>query len=107
MLRFLQPIASLFIGLALSVYGLSQSLLHAPSTQAFQAALGAMPDAVAVLVFCLGIAAIGVGGVLLISGVRGVRDRAREIKRTYGSPRRRLPPDDYTEDWDQSHPAYR
>lgn len=109
MLHFLQPAATLFIGLALSLYGLIQSLLHPPSTAAFQAAAHAMPDAFAVLVFAFGIAAILVGVVLLISGVKGVRKRARDINRVYG-PRnptqRRSRRDEYDEDWDDQ-PAYR
>lgn len=109
MLHFLQPAASLFIGLALSVYGLFQSLLHAPSAHAFQAAARALPDAVAVLVFGLGIAAIVVGLVLLVSGIRGVRNRTREINRAYGPrhhPNRRAVRDAYDNDWDPGHPAY-
>ena len=107
MLHFLQPAATLFIGLALSVYGLFQSLLHAPSAHAFQAAAQAMPDAVAVLVFALGIAAIVVGIVLLVSGIRGVRNRTRQINRAYGSSHRQTRRDDYEDDWDHGHPAYR
>ena len=116
MLHFLQPAATLFIGLALAIYGLIQSLLHAPSANAFQAAIEAMPDAFAVLIFAFGILAIVAGIVLLISGIRGVRSRARDINRAYGRslPRnarngqRRDPRDQYAydEDWD-GHPAYR
>lgn len=113
MLHFLQPAATLFIGLALSVYGLIHSLRHAPRATAFQAAIQAMPDAIAVLVFAFGIAAIIVGIVLLVSGIKGVRSRARDINRAYGRPlprngRRRDTRDQYTydEDWDD-HPAYR
>ena len=107
MLHFLQPAATLFIGLALSVYGLFQSLLHAPSANAFQAAAQAMPDAVAVLVFAFGIAAIVVGIVLLVSGIRGVRNRTREINRAYGAPQRPPRPEAYEGDWDHGQPAYR
>lgn len=107
MLHFLQPAATLFIGLALSVYGLIHSLRHAPQATAFQAAIQAMPDAIAVLVFAFGIAAILVGIVLLISGIKGVRKRTREINRVYGAPHRRMRPDAYEDDWDHGHPAYR
>lgn len=110
MLHFLQPAATLFIGLAMFAYGLIQSLLHRPSASSFQAAAQAMPDAVAVIVFAFGIAAIVVGIVLLVSGIRGVRSRTREINSAYG--RRRLrnhrPRDEYEDEWDQEmHPAYR
>lgn len=106
MMQFLQPAATLFIGLALFVYGLVHSLLHRPSFVSFQAAAQAMPDAVAVLVFALGIAAIVVGIVLLISGIKGLRSRTREINRTYGA--RHLPSgrNEYEDDWDRGHPAY-
>lgn len=113
MLHFLQPAATLFIGLALSVYGLIHSLRHAPQATAFQAAIQAMPDALAVIVFAFGIAAIIVGIVLLVSGIKGVRSRARDINRAYGRPlsrngRRRDTRDQYAydEDWDD-HPVYR
>ena len=113
MLHFLQPAATLFIGLALSVYGLVQAFLHAPPATAFQSAAKAMPDAMAVLVFAFGITAIVAGIILLISGIKGVRRRARDIHRAYGHPgprnnRRRDQRDEhaYEEDWDD-HPAYR
>jgi hypothetical protein len=109
MSHFLQPAATLFIGLALSVYGLIHSLRHAPQATALQAAIQAKPDAIAVLIFAFGIAAI----VVLISGIKGVRNRTREINRAYGRPlprngRRRDTRDQYAydEDWDD-HPVYR
>ena len=113
MLHFFQPAATLFIGLALSVYGLFQALLHAPPATAFQAAAKAMPDAMAVLIFAFGIAAIIVGIILLVSGIKGIRGRARDINRAYGRPRnrnhQRQSQDDeyaYDEGW-EDHPAYR
>jgi predicted PurR-regulated permease PerM len=86
MLQFLQPAATLFVGLAMFVYGVIQSLLHRPPFAAFQAAAQALPDAVAVLIFVCGLVAIMAGVVLLVSGIRGVRRRAREINHTYGHP---------------------
>ena len=112
MLHFLQPAATLFIGLALSVYGLIQAFLHAPPATAFQTAAKAMPDAMAVLIFGFGVTAIIAGIILLVSGIKGVRNRARDINRAYGRPRprprqRREPHDEYAYDeWDD-HPAYR
>lgn len=111
MLQFLQPAGTVFIGLAMFIYGTVQALLHRPSTSSFETAARAMPDAVAVIVFAFGIAALVVGIVLLISGVKGVRRRTREINNAYG--RRRLrnhrPRDEYEDDdWDhEMHPAYR
>lgn len=113
MLHFFQPAATLFIGLALSIYGLFQALRHAPSATAFQTAIQAMPDAFAVLIFAFGIAAIVVGIILLVSGIKGVRSRAREINRAYGRPhprdRSRGEQRDqfaYEDEW-EDQPAYR
>lgn len=105
MLNFIQPAGTVFIGLAMFVYGTVQALLHRPPASSFQAAAQAMPDAIAVLVFALGIAAVVVGIVLLVSGIRGVRSRTREINRAYGPSHRRPRRDDYDDDWD-GHPAY-
>lgn len=110
MLHFLQPAGTVFIGLAMFVYGTVQALLHRPSASSFQIAAQAMPDAVAVIVFAFGIAAVVVGVVLLVSGVKGVRNRTREISRTYGPRLRnhRPPREEYEDDWEQEmHPAYR
>ena len=105
MLQFLQPAGSVFVGLAMLVYGSIQSLLHRPPASSFQAAAQAMPEAIAVCVFGIGIAAVVVGVVLLISGIKGVRSRTRAISRAYGSPRRRQRPEEYDGDW-EGHAAY-
>jgi hypothetical protein len=42
-----------------------------------------------VVLFALGLLAIVAGVLLLVSGVRGVRSRTREIRRAYGSHRPR------------------
>ena len=105
MLQFLQPAGTVFIGLAMFVYGSIQALLHRPPASSFQAAAQAMPEAIAVFVFGIGIAAVVVGVVLLISGIKGVRSRTREISRAYGLPRRRQRRDEYDDDW-EGHPAY-
>jgi len=107
MLQFLQPAGTVFIGLAMFIYGSVQALLHRPSPSSFQAAAQAMPDAIAVIIFGVGIAAVIVGVVLLVQGVMGVRSRTREISRTYGSPHRRPRRDEYDEDGWEGHPAYR
>lgn len=110
MLQFLQPAGTVFIGLAMFVYGLVQSLLHRPPASSFAAAAQAMPDAIAVIVFALGIAAVVVGIVLLVSGIKGVRSRTREINRAYGPrnhPSRRSHRDEYDDDGWDGHPAYR
>ena len=106
MLNFFQPAATLFIGLALFIYGLIQAITHAPPTTAFQTAVQAMPDAFAVLIFALGLAAIIAGIILLVCGFKGVRSRARDINRAYGPRPRNRPqrhPRDqyaYDDDWD-------
>ena len=105
MLQFLQPAGTVFVGLAMFVYGSIQALLHRPPASSFQAAAQAMPEAIAVFVFGIGIAAVVVGVVMLISGIKGVRSRTREIGRAYGSPRHRQRRDEYDDDW-EGHAAY-
>lgn len=111
MLTFLQPAGTVFIGLAMFAYGLIQSFLHRPAASSFQAAAQAMPDALAVVVFGLGIAAVVVGAILLVSGVRGVRSRTRDISRAYGTRPRdhhRSARDEYEDEWEREiHHAYR
>lgn len=106
MLNFLQPAATLLIGLALSAYGLIQSLLHRPPASSFQAAAQAMPDAVAVLIFAFGLAALMAGTLLIVCGIRGVRTRGLEINRVYGPsiPHERY--DEYDDAMNRRHPAY-
>ena len=106
MLQFLQPAGTVFIGLAMFIYGSVQALLHRPSASSFQAAAQAMPDAIAVIVFAFGIAAVVVGIVLLVSGIRGIRSRTREINRAYGASHRRPRRDEYDDDGWDGHPAY-
>jgi hypothetical protein len=109
MMTFLQPAGTVFIGLAMLIYGSVQALLHRPSANSFQVAAQAMPDAVAVLVFAFGVAAIVVGVVLLVSGIRGVRGRTREISRTYGHRNHPHRPqrDEYDYEDEYGQPAYR
>lgn len=106
MMTFLQPAGTVFIGLAMFIYGSVQALLHRPSVSSFQVAAQAMPDAVAVLVFAFGIAAVVV---LLVSGIKGVRGRTREFSRTYGHSEhpRRPQRDEYDYEDDYGQPAYR
>lgn len=107
MLAFLHPLGSLFTGLALAAFGAFYSILRHPPASAFQVLAQAMPDAIAVLIFGVGILAVIVGVVLLVSGIRGVRSRTREINRAYGSPHRRPRRDEYDDDGWDGHPAYR
>ena len=87
MLAFLHPLGSLFTGLALAAFGAFYSVLRHPPASALQVLAQAMPDAIAVLIFGIGIAPIVVGIILLVSGIRGIRSRTREISRAYGSGR--------------------
>jgi|GEM_PF-1887842 len=111
MLAFLHPLGSLFTGIALAAFGAFYSVLRHPPASAFQVLAQAMPDAIAVIIFGIGITAIVVGIALLVSGIRGVRSRTREINRAYGSDprhRRRSHRDEYEAAWDDElHPAYR
>ncbi|MEM6257431.1 MAG: hypothetical protein AAGI37_03870 [Planctomycetota bacterium] len=110
MINFIQPLGTVLLGLAMLAYGSIQTALHRPSGSSFQAAAQAMPDAIAVIAFAFGIAAVVVGIVLLVSGVKGVRRRTREIGNAYG--RRRLSNhssrNECADDWDdEMYPAYR
>jgi len=104
MLRFLQPLGAVLVGLALSVYGLIHSLLHPPPAATFRRVAEAVPATLTVLVFFACLMAVVTGVVLLAIGVRGVRRRAHDIRRAYGRPRprpRNSPV--YDDEWD--HPA--
>ena len=108
MFQLIQPAATLFVGFAMFTYGLIQAILHRPATSTFSTAIAALPDAAAVLIFLLGICAIITGIILLTTGIRGVKNRTREINRVFGHrPQGHTHPhDEYEDNWD-THPAYR
>lgn len=96
MIAFLQPLASLLIGLALSIYGLSHSSTHYPGSAGFHALWQSLPALSSVFIFMLGLTALACGLGLVLAGVQGLRKRYRQIDRAYAEPRRDRDP--YEED---------
>ncbi len=88
MFHFIQPVLSLLIGLALSLYGLIHSSTHYPGTQSLNQLWQSLPAIVAVLIFTLGLLAVTSGLGLVLAGVHGLRKRYRQIDRAYADPRR-------------------
>lgn len=96
MFQFLYPIVNLLVGLALSVYGLIHAATHVPAGTQMQMFYAAIPSFGAVLVFLLGVVAVGGGLSLLATGVQGLKKRKRQISRIY-----RTSPEPYAEDDDE------
>ena len=84
MTRFFQPVLSVTLGLALSVYGVIHAARHLPGAHQLHAFWSALPSMAAVLVFLLGVAAVATGLVLLSTGVHGLKRRITQVKRIYG-----------------------
>ena len=82
--RFFQPVLSVVLGLALSVYGVIHAAKHLPGLHQLHAFWTAMPSMAAVLVFLLGVIAVVTGMVLLSTGVQGLRRRVAQVSRLYG-----------------------
>ena len=81
MLQLLQPLMSLFIGAAMTIYGLVHAITRFPGGDAFATLAKNMPAATSVLVFLLGIVAFVFGVVLLVLSVRNLRRRWRRFGR--------------------------
>ena len=79
MFYLLRSIASLFVGVAMTVYGLVHSVTRFPGGDAFAALAANMPAVTSVLVFVLGIAAVVAGIVLIVIGIKQTRRRWRRF----------------------------
>jgi len=81
MLEFLQPMLTVLIGAALSIFGLIHSLRLAPAPSTWHGVAAAAPQLVAVMVFigCLAIAVAGIA--LLVTALRSVRRRFGLLRR--------------------------
>jgi hypothetical protein len=77
MLQFIQPVVTLALGLALSVYGLTHSAHHYPGTTGFYALWQSLPALSSVLVFGLGIVAVLSGLALVMTAAQGLRQRSQ------------------------------
>ena len=84
MIQFLRPLLSTLVGLALLGYGLLHVVTHYPGATVFTALWASLPA----LVFMLGVTALIAGLVLLVLGIKGIRQRYREIDRAYSGRRR-------------------
>ena len=105
MLQLLSPIASLFVGLCMFVYGLVHSVTRFPGGDAFAALAANLPAVGSVLVFLLGLLAIVAGVVLVVLGVKNFRRRWRKFGQIARHVERQPAYDD--EGGWESEPAYR
>ena len=96
MTQFIYPIVNLLVGLALAIYGLIHAATHVPAADQLHMFYAAIPSLGAVLIFLLGVIAVGGGLSLLASGVQGIKKRKRQISRIY-----RTSPEPYEEDEDE------
>ena len=86
MTRFFQPILSVVLGVALSVYGVVHATKHLPGVHHLHVFWTAMPSMAAVLIFLLGVIAVVTGLVLLSTGAQGLRRRVAQVSRIYSEP---------------------
>ena len=87
MFHFIQPVISLLIGLALSLYGLIHSSTHYPGASHLYTLWQSLPALSSVFIFMLGLAAVAGGLGLVLTGTQGLRKRYRQIDRAYADPR--------------------
>ena len=80
MLEFMQPILSMLIGVAMSIFGLIHTWYRFPSPVVWAQFLIAVPQLGAVLLFatCLAVSILGVA--MLLVGAGGVRRRRQQIR---------------------------
>lgn len=104
MTQLVQPIASLFIGLCMFVYGLIHSIARFPGSDTFAAIASNLPAVGSVFIFFLGLLAIIAGITLVVLGMRNVRRRWRRFGQIARHVEMQSPYSDEREDWG---PAYR
>lgn len=83
MTQFIYPIVNLLVGLALSIYGLIHSATHVPAADQLRMFYSAIPSVGSVMIFMLGVLAVGGGLSFLATGVQGLKKRKRQISRIY------------------------
>jgi hypothetical protein len=101
MIQFFQPVGTLLIGVALSLYGLIHSANHFPGPTHLHTLWQSLPALSAVLLFALGAMAVICGLALLFVGVQGLRRRYRQINSAFGRPV------EFDDEVDYRPPAYR
>lgn len=98
MFQLLQPVVTLILGLALSVYGLTHSAQHYPGYTGFYALWQSLPALSSILVFGLGIVAVLSGLALVLTAAQGLRQRYRQLDHALHLPGRARHEQDYDED---------
>ena len=107
MTQFLRPMFTFVLGLALALYGILHTALSFPSGEEIGTFWSSLPHTGAVLLFMLGLIALGVGILLLLSAIRGMRLRFRQIRSSYATPRHDHDDNERDpEDWESQY-AYR
>lgn len=104
MFQLIQPIASLFVGVAMTIYGIGHVITKWPSGEVIATLVANMPVVTTVLVFLLGIVALAAGIVLMVLGIKNMRRRWREFNQIANHVGTRPQYDDDQEGWE---PAYR
>ncbi len=79
MSQLLQPILSLLVGVALTIYGIVHAVTQFPDPSAFANLVANLPAFSSVLMFILGLIAFAVGIVLVVIGIRNMRRRWRRF----------------------------
>ena len=102
MLHLFQPLASLSVGVAMTIYGLVHSITRYPGSQAFTTLAANMPAITSVLLFLLGVMAFVAGVLLIIVGVKTFQRRWRRFREVARHAGRQTGYDD--EEWE---PTYR
>jgi len=102
MLQFMRPYFSFTLGVALTLYGVSHSAITFPSGPEFVSFWNQLPQVGGVLLFLIGLTVLACGIALLVTGVRGIRRRTRQIRHSYSAPRYDHD-EDKPEDWDSRY----
>ena len=86
MLEFMQPILSMLIGVAMSIFGLIHTWYRFPAPVVWAQFLASVPQLGAVLLFaaCLAVSILGVA--MLLVGAGGVRRRLQQIRSVRWQP---------------------
>ena len=79
MSHLIQPVTTLLIGIAMTIYGIVHAITQFPDPHAFSNLVAHLPALMSVLMFALGLIAFAAGIVLVVLGVRNMRRRWRRF----------------------------
>ena len=79
MSHLVQPLTTLLIGIAMTIYGVVHAITKFPDPVAFSNLMANLPAFSSVLLFVLGLLAFAAGIVLFVVGVRNMRRRWRRF----------------------------